>query len=137
MILRFPIERARHVRASAPASRGRIPNKELSNSLPPRSSAAAKTEYCSEGIRPRAFQFETAEGPTCASLAASAVPPSASIMESTVLSTDCDYSHSVNLSSVHTLEIAPACELAIIHSMDSPRMIARRLTETREILGLS
>lgn len=138
MILRFPLWRVRrHARASIEEAAGRIPKSDGSNCLPRRASSAEKTEYCSEGIRPRVFQLDTADDPTPASEAAAAVPPNASIMESTVLSTDCDYSHSVNLSSVHTLEIAPACELAIIHSMDSPRMIARRLTETREILGLS
>jgi DNA-binding XRE family transcriptional regulator len=48
-----------------------------------------------------------------------------------------EYSHGVNMSSVHTSAIESGCELFEIHAMDTLRVIGNRLEMTREALGLS
>lgn len=92
----------------------------------------------SVGMAPRAFQLLTADSPTPANPAAADVPPSASMIESTVVSIPPDYSRFVNMSSVHKTAIDYACELAFIFGMEiGAKSVAKRLTTTREALGLS
>lgn len=136
MILQFPIYRSRHVRTSDSEVTGRMPNKVASATLPARSRASAKIEYCSAGMRPRVFQLETADGPTLAKRAASALPPKASMISPTVLSMPYEYSHSVNMSTDHISEIEAGCELSIIHTMDTAKSVAKRLVQSRDALGI-
>jgi hypothetical protein len=113
-----------------------IPNKAGSGRAARFSSAREKTTKNSAGIDPRDFQFETADGETSTRPAAALVPPTASITASTDLSTPCEYSRSVNMSSVHTTAIAAACELALIHAMDTAKTIGKRLIATVEALEM-
>jgi len=129
MILLFPVQG----RASL---KGRIPKSDGSASLPERCKNSAKIECKSEGMRPRERQLETAGGPTEANLAASDVPPTASITASMVVSMAPEYSQSVNMSSVHIPAIENSCEPGTIHRMDSPKKLRKRLLETQKALGI-
>ncbi len=105
MLLQFP----RHVRASADSK----PKTSGLASLPSGLKASAKISDFSAGIRPRDRQLLTPGGEMPASLAASNVPPTASItsaavskmVPSGVSRMVHDSSHAVNVSSLHDLAV--------------------------------
>lgn len=134
IVVAFPKAR-RHERASAVAA---IPKTAgAAAGLRAARKASAKISEYSEGMRPRDFQFETADMPRPVMREAAATPPIASRTSSTVLSTECDYSRFVNMSTVHESAIAGTVETAIIHAVDTVKTIARRLTQSRDALELN
>lgn len=131
-VIRFP--RARHGRASVDSN----PNSVGAASLSMRRRASEKIINFSGGMRPRARQLLTADKPTAAKAATSDVPPSASTTASTVVSIDSEYSHIVNESSLHDLQIFTNCELRSNGDVArSQKDIAYRLELTREALKVS
>lgn len=132
-LIRFP-RRRRHARASFSLK----PNTAGSASLPLPAKASRTIRKFSCGIRSRARQLLTADGPTPASEAAAAVPPSASITSSTELSMPCDTSQDVKMSSLHGLAVESDSAVMSDEPMaDSLKVLSRRLKTTREALGLS
>lgn len=105
----------------ARTSTGAMPKRLGGTSCPRVRRASAKIMNFSGGIRPLARQLLTAEAPTPASAAASAVPPTASMTASTLSSMLHNSSQNVDQSRGHILAIATDCELWL----NSP-MITRR-----------
>lgn len=96
------------------------------------------TKYLSGGMRLRERQLLTVEEPTPHSSATTAVPPRASMMSSTDVSIQSEYSQPVNLSTIHDGEIFTACELSPNNAMTfSQSELAYRLELSRKALGLS
>lgn len=129
-VIAFP---ARHARASTGCAK---PKRAGSASLSIARKASDKTMKCFDGMNRRSFQFEMAGAVTPAKEQTDEGPPSAVTISSTDFSIPYEYSRFVNMSSVHETGIAPDAESAIIHGMQSPRIIAARLAQTREALGL-
>lgn len=135
MLVQFP---KRHVLASAGSAAKRKPKRDGSGVLPFLASASEKIKNTSDGNLPRAFQLLTAESPTPAMPAVEVGPPSASITASTELSIPANYSHSVNMSSLHNAEIFTGSELRPNGAMSRTLQdIAKRLEMTRKALGIS
>lgn len=135
MLIRFPINRARHART--PASRA-IPNKDGSACLSFVLRAPETTRNNSAGMRPRERQLLTVDEPNPVNAATAAVPPSSSMTAPTVPSMGAECSRSVNMSSLHRMAIVTSCELLPNWAMTrSLKDIANRLETTREALGLT
>ena len=130
----FPRKRRRHRVASRASTK---PKTAGSASLPVSLRFSEKTKYSSAGIRLRDFHMETADGTTSAKAAAAGLPPSASTISSTEVSTPCEYSHPVTMSTDHRLEIENICELPHIEAMDTVKSISIRLAATQDALELS
>lgn len=134
MLLRFPLERVRHRRASAVSK----PNSAGSARFPSLSNSEEKIRNFSVGI-PLERQLLTAESPTPQSAATFAVPPKASITSSIVRSMAPSYSRSVESSSLHDAEIATACEQWLNSAMISERefdaSLSWRLRVLRKAMG--
>lgn len=127
-VLQFP----RHARASAAALN---PKTERSACLPRRESSSEKVMKYSGGIKPRAFQLETAGKPTPVRVAAADVPPTASMTSSTELSIAPDTSRLMKLSRLHDTAIDSFQAVNFNHGMpDSRAQIVFRLRLLHEVL---
>jgi hypothetical protein len=126
----------------AAASEAGNPKRLGSASLPSILSFSAKTKKSSVGIRPRAFQLETAFGDVApASSAAAERPPTASTTSSIVPSvtiTPSDNSRSVSMSSPHDLSLSNRANVsAISAAMYSKKAAAKRIIQTQDALELT
>lgn len=113
IVLDFCRHYATSARSLKPNTRGSI--------LP---AASEKLRKYSEGMAPRAFQFDTAGGPTPASAAAADVPPTASITASTEVSMLLDNSRNVKMSSLHEMAMDSAVDVRFHSGMALKRKIA-------------
>ncbi len=103
--------------------------------LPPFARTSAKVTKFSGGMAPRAFQLLTADMPTPAKDAAAALPPTASMTALTVSSIGQEYSHGVNLSTLHGLAVDSSPFSRFKAGMaETAKTIGNRLFVTREAL---
>lgn len=117
--------------------RPRVPKTAGSAQRPDFARTSEKMSNSSDGMRLRAFQFETADVPTPAKSAAAAEPPIASTTSSTDSSMSPEYSRCVNLSMVHRSEMETAPGLADNSAMQTKAEIAQRLRDTFAGLNLT
>lgn len=129
------LSRRRHCAGSATSK----PKRDGSARVLSFSKAPSKIRNFSAGIRPRAFQLETADCPTPHRLATCAVPPSTEITSSIVPSIAPVYSRNVEPSSVHITAMVTDRELWPNFPMISERefrvSVGKRLKQFRMALG--
>jgi hypothetical protein len=131
-VVRFPDHQTR-----ASSVTGRKPNTDRSACFPSRDNSSENVAKCSDGMNFRVFQLETAGRETRAKAAAADTPPTASTTASTELSMQLDTSRNVNLSSLHVMAVDFGRFGGFHKAMrQTKKMIAKRLIETREALGL-
>lgn len=109
-----------------------------SASWPRSRNASTKSKYFSEGMRPRAFQFDGALADfTPAKEHAADDPPTASMTSSTDLSISPVYSRNVNMSSLHKKALENIAKTATIHRMGIDRKaVKKRIRELPLLLEL-
>jgi antitoxin component HigA of HigAB toxin-antitoxin module len=121
----------------AASAMGHKPNSRGSGAgLPDRSKKPAKTKYHLAGMRDRALQLETTLRSTPANCATADGPPKADTTSSTVVSTDCEYSPSVKMSTGHAMELAESSINGASNPVQSVKQISARLAATQAALGL-